>query len=381
VFDVGVENSFDFLSAEYAELFGNSVATAFQHPLWLDRLYRRLVPSAAAEPLIVVVRSRGDGSLAMVLPLVRQRHGIMRVVEFADLRVSDYAAPVCDAPTFDRIARDQAACGQLRRALKPLDLLRVQKLREGAPALERLFGARGPSSMGMSAHAVALRGPFEEWRSEHIDRSYRKELDKKARQLWRKGNVRFACCDESGLIEQTFYSMREYRRPRFEGRGDGDLLQKPAYFDFYLDVALSGRGALARTYTLLMDQRPIAGVMALADRGRLLVILGGFDHAGFKNQSIGALMFEAIARDCIERGEKELDFTIGDEAYKRLFGSRPVPMFTITQAGSPLGSLASLAIEQVPWVKKVARRLMQKQRPKAVAVAPVTPPAEASHKA
>lgn len=380
MFDVGVENSFDFLSAEYAELFGNSVATAFQHPLWLHRLYGTLAPSAGAEPLIVVVRLRADGKLAMVLPLVRQRHGIMRVVEFADLRVSDYAAPICDAATFDRIARDQAACERIHQALKPFDLLRVQKLRQGTPALERLFGARGRSSMGMSAHGVALRGPYDAWRAEHIDRSYRKELDKKSRQLHRKGDVRFVSCNDSDVIKQTFYSMREYRRPRFEGRGDGDLLQKPAYFDFYLDVALSGHGTLTRTYTLLMDERPIAGVMGLADRGRLLVILGGFDHAGFKNQSIGALTFEAIARDCIERGEKELDFTIGDEAYKRLFGSQPVPMFTVSRAGSPLGSLASLALEQAPWVKNVARRLVHK-RPNGAPVTPVSPPAEASHNA
>ena len=84
-------------------------------PLWLDRLYARLVPHVGAQPLIVTVRSRADGRLVMVLPLLRQRRGAMRVVEFADLRVSDYASPVCDEFTFARILRDQAACAEIAR--------------------------------------------------------------------------------------------------------------------------------------------------------------------------------------------------------------------------------------------------------------------------
>ncbi|MBN4669075.1 cellulose biosynthesis protein CelD, partial [Pandoraea nosoerga] len=41
-FDVCIDDAFDFLSEEYATLFEGSDATAFQHPLWLDSLYRKL---------------------------------------------------------------------------------------------------------------------------------------------------------------------------------------------------------------------------------------------------------------------------------------------------------------------------------------------------
>ena len=361
MFSVGVENAFNFLSQDYAELFGRSCATPFQHPLWLDRLYAALVPSAGVEPLVVVVRHRSDGRLAMVLPLVRQRHGIMRVIEFADLRVSDYASPVCTEATFALILRDAAACDQIRNALKPFDLLRIKKLKDGSLPIERLLDAPARSSMAMSAHATVLRAPFSQWRADNLNASYCKELDKKSRQLHRKGEVRFECTDDPELIRSTFHSMRDYRRPRFQERGDGDLLQKFDYFDFYLDIAVRGKGVLSRTYTMFMDGRPIAGVMGLAHNGEFLVILGGFDHAGYKSQSIGALMFQAVARDCVERGDTVLDFTIGDEAYKRLFGARPSRMWMVSRAGSAMGSLAGFVVEQVPWVKSMARRLVDKK--------------------
>ena len=50
VFQISVENAFDFLSPEYADLFSRSDATVFQHPFWLDRLYARLVPYRNAKP-------------------------------------------------------------------------------------------------------------------------------------------------------------------------------------------------------------------------------------------------------------------------------------------------------------------------------------------
>jgi CelD/BcsL family acetyltransferase involved in cellulose biosynthesis len=355
VFLVQAERSFHFLSAEYAELFSRSHATAFQNPLWLDRLYGRLVPHVGAQPLVVTVRARADGRLVMVLPLLRQRRGAMRVVEFADLRVSDYASPVCDELTFARILRDKAACQEIRQALMPYDLIRVQKMVDGSMALEQLLDVKSRTSMKMNAYAVALAGPFPRWRDINISRSYSKELDKKARQLRRKGEVRFECSADPEAIKSTFHAMREYRRTRFQ---DDDLLQKNPYFEFYVDTAIAGaRAGLSRTYTLFLDGQPIAGVWGLLHKREFLVILGGFDLAGYKNCSIGSLMFEQVARDCIERGDTSLDFTIGDEPYKQLFGARPTSMWMITRSGSSLGSIANFVVDQLPWAKRLAKRI------------------------
>jgi CelD/BcsL family acetyltransferase involved in cellulose biosynthesis len=367
VFDIKVKNFFNFRSDEYADLFANSGATPFQHPLWLDRLYATLAPQLGAEPLVIVVRSSANGRLRMILPLLRQRRALMSVVEFADLGVSDYAAPVCDDEIFELILRDEAACREIRNALKPYDLLRFQKLRGNTRCIEQLLSVPPAISMNMSAHVATLQHSYPEWRANSIGPSYRKELDKKRRQLHRKGRVLFECSSSADAIKSTLESMRQYRLPRFQHAGDRDLLQQPLYFGFYLDVALSGAAAgLARTYTLSMDGRTIAGVMGLAHRGQFLVLLGGFDHASFKNQSIGALMFEDVAHDCIARGDTVLDFTIGDEPYKQLFGAQPIEMWMFTKTGSQLGFLASFVVAQVPGAKKVVKRFIER-RPTAIA--------------
>jgi CelD/BcsL family acetyltransferase involved in cellulose biosynthesis len=362
LFEVSVNNSFNFLSAEYAELYRRSVATAFQHPAWLAALYSKLLIHNGAEALIVVVRFKSDGSLAMVLPLVRRRYAILRVVEFADLRVSDYASPVADAATFSQILADAATGAQIRRALKPYDLLRISKLAEHSLPIEALLDIGQRDGMGMNAYATSLDGSFDNWRQSRLTASYRKELDKKLRQLHRRGDVRFACVADPVAIETAFDAMRAFRRIRFEDRGGGELLQISPYFDFYRGLAQDPDGGLTRTYTFTLEGRPIAIVLGLARQNSFLIIMTGFDHAGFKNQSIGSLMFEHVARDCIERGETVLDFTIGDEPYKLTFGANPRPMWQVTRAGSPQGWLIRLALENLPAAKSLARRLFHPTR-------------------
>src|SRR6478736_10235266 len=136
-FDIAIEQGFDFLSPDYAALFDNSAATAFQHPLWLDILYTRLASHAGATPLVVVARHRATSALALVLPLLRVRRGPIRTVEFADLRVSDYLAPVCTAETFSDLLQDEKACEEIRRLVRPFDLLRIPKLPDGKFPIEQ----------------------------------------------------------------------------------------------------------------------------------------------------------------------------------------------------------------------------------------------------
>ncbi|MFB9263808.1 GNAT family N-acetyltransferase [Bradyrhizobium erythrophlei] len=369
-FDVSIDNAFDFLSQEYAELFDNSAATAFQHPLWLDRLYNKLAPSAAAKPLVVVVRYRATGALAMVLPLVRVRRGPIRAIEFADLRVSDYHVPVCSADVFSDLLRDERACRDIRRLIRPFDLLRMNKLPDGRLPIEALLGAPRRTSMGTNAYSTVLTTPFEQWRAGALDRSYQKELAKKLRQLQKKGALDFACCDDKTSILDALEVMKGFRGPRFQAQGDGDLLQRPEYFDFYSDVAIRGLGSLARLYVMKMDGNVIAAVLGLCHSGNFLVIMSAFDIAGYKSQSIGALTFEQAARDCIERGDQILDFTIGDEPYKKLFGAQPSPMWTVTQAGSAAGSLALFALRQAPWIKPAAKKMTELRLPQSRASSP-----------
>ncbi|TIX07427.1 MAG: cellulose biosynthesis protein CelD, partial [Mesorhizobium sp.] len=138
--------------------------------------------------------------------------------------------------------------------LRPYDLLRIGKLADRSLAMERLFGIAKRESMGMSAYSSKLEPTFASWREHQLNQSYRKELDKKSRQLGRMGEARFECAQNIDTIRTTFDALKIYRGKRFDGsNGPADLLQQQSYFDFYLAVAAEGCDGFARTYTFWMN--------------------------------------------------------------------------------------------------------------------------------
>lgn len=202
-----------------------------------------------------------------------------------------------------------------------------------------------------------MTAPFEQWQANALNPSYRKELAKKWRQLQKKGALTFSCCTDSASIMEAMEAMKKFRGPRFQAQGDGDLLQRPEYFDFYSDVALRGLGSFVRLYVMKIDGNVIATVLGLSHRDSFLILMTAFDIAGYKSQSIGSLTFERVAKACIDRGDLVLDFTIGDEPYKKLFGGRPSPISSVTQAGSAAGAVAMFALKQAPWIKQAVKRM------------------------
>jgi CelD/BcsL family acetyltransferase involved in cellulose biosynthesis len=360
VFEIRLENSLNFASDEYRALFERSRATAFQHPLWLDRLYRLLAPAEGATPLVVTARRRDDGRLCLVLPLMRRRRRGLRIVEFADLEISDYAAPICEDAALQALAEDARARDRILSLLKPFDLLRIKKVCDGARNLDRLFTGARCEAMDVSAHATALFAPFAEWRAARMPPSFAKESAKKRRQMERLGAFTFERLQAPDAIEDLLRDLQRFRGQRFPD----DYLARKSYFDFYLSVALAGaRDGFARAYQTSLDGRRLSGAWGICHQGRFLVLVSGFDATAYPKRSIGALTFEDVASDCIAQQDAVLDFTIGDEHYKRLFGTEPAALWMISACGTSLGLVAD----------RIAARMVRAQPPGHGAPLPAEP--------
>ena len=357
MFEVALHSEFDFLGAEYRALFESARVTAFQHPLWLDRIYKRLVPHAGADPLIVTVRAHNDGRLVSVLPLLRRKSGGLKIVEYADLGVSDYVTPIYAPEDQDTLAQDSRCSEDIRRALIPFDLIRIIKIRDDGPLFSDAFGPMSRSFMRFSAHETRLFAPFSDWRAERLDDKFTRFLDRKRRQLCKKGQLSFRCVTDASEMDTAFDKLREYRGARFQDMNRRDILQERTFYEFYLDAANSGHDCgLSRTHMLCLDGEPIATHFGLAHKGTLYFLLVGFNLAEYRNQSVGLLIVENLAADCIARGETILDLTIGDEPYKWNFGTKPTRISCAWYGEGLLGSVASATIEYGGRAKRLARR-------------------------
>src|SRR5882757_6587803 len=107
-------------------------STPFQHPQWLDAWSGAFAGVDGVEPLIAVITDAATGEQAVLLPLIRRLQKGIRIVEFADLDLTDYNAPLLggaaprDAKAARALWRDLKAA--LRRLPGGADLMRLRKM-------------------------------------------------------------------------------------------------------------------------------------------------------------------------------------------------------------------------------------------------------------
>lgn len=343
---------FDFRSAEYEQLFAHSSATAFQHPIWLDRVHAHLVLPSGAEPVTVTARSRADNKLRVVVPLVRRRAGPVAMVEYGDMGVSDYNAPIVDLSMDSRLGDVPDIEERLRDAIRPALLGRLQKMRGDTLETLALRHVLPCDFMGFHSHEVRLYAPFSAWRDDVLGRSLVRFLDRKRRALAKMGAIEYTELTDAHSIGDAFCALRSFR----ENRLANDLLKNERYFEFYKDVAAQGQeSGFARTQLLTCGGKDAAIVFGLSHGGRFHLLLTGFNMEAFRNVSAGKLIMEHSIEAAIERGETVYDFTIGDEAYKTEFGTHALPMYTAWIGPGPIAALASKASEALSQLKRIKR--------------------------
>ncbi len=334
------EDDFDFLSSEYADLHSRSGATPFQHPVWVTALYEELAPRLNARKRVVTVRQE-DGRLAVVLPLVQRRRGILRLIEFADLGVNDYAAPVLD-PAAPDLPQNDGVARQIRRALGRFDLLRIERVPDTPDVLLALIAGASASRHHYDTHLMDLAPTFEEWRG-RLDPAFVRHVERKYKRLRPKGERRLRLVDDVEEVDALMSRMQEFRAARFAERRGVDLVQEPDCFRFYCRVArdsiAAGPGRLA---VLEVGNEPVAVAFDVIDRDRELFLLVGYDVGRLRNYSLGLLIVDELVRDAIGRGQAHFDLTVGDESYKADFGARPRPVFEIRVQKTLLGRAAVL---------------------------------------
>lgn len=334
--EFSVVPKFNFLSPEFAELYGRADATAFQHPIWLDRVFGRLASDHPTE--ILVGRTQAGGRLVLVLPMIRRQLGFLSVRDAADLNVSDYGAFVVDQAT----GSNPAFVKQILDALRELTLVRVRKVRDSGIGFPLGDLCVGTNDMGFKAHEVELAQPIGNWQSRILKPDFERFLKRKRKRLAAKGKITFEEVGDPARIKVAFEGMRQFRRSRWTN----DLLADSKHFEFYLDVAVAGHETgFARTYVLSVDDAIVSVVFGIWHQSRFSFLLSGFDGEIFRNFSTGMLLIENIIEDCIRRADNCFDLTIGDEEYKQKFATRSVPMHVFWFGKRPWTSLAPLALD------------------------------------
>lgn len=349
------ETAFDFNSSEYASLYVDSHATAFQAPLWLAGIHEVVMPSIGAEPVTIAGRSR-DGRLVLLVPLMRRWHRGLRRVEFAGSELCDYQRPVYRPSETTFLQKDDTLAQRIASYIVPCDLISLDKLDGNDPVLRALFPGARQAAMRVGTYPSVLGPEWGRWRSSNIDPDFRRYLDRKRRRLGRSGKLQFCHVDEENELSRVFETSRRFRASRFEELGASDITAHDGVFRFYQKTAIEGANkGVACTFCLYVDKHPIAIIFGLRDHRTFWLVWAAFDTAQYRRHSVGLLATEDAIQRCIGMGLSTFDFTIGDHPYKIQFGGIKKPLFEWHIPRSVRGHIGVMGIEVVREAKRILR--------------------------
>lgn len=305
--------------------------TAFQHGYWLGAWYEAFHGVA---PLIAVITDAATGKdIAMVPMFSHTRRGI-RVVEFADLGVSDNNAPIlaCDA-SFDA-AGAQAISAALVDGLRALpdrfDLLRLKKMPGyvgGKPNPLVSLGRLG--SCSLNGNLVLTGDDYADYQAS----IKRMQMPRCWRVFSRHAGARFEIATDIARAGELLDVMDAQQQERMQKLGSRFVLNDEAHARFYREVARQGVAeGYAVISALVCDEGIVATTLGVRHGATYYLLRIG--HAGkqWTSCSPGLLVTERTVAALHAQGVRRFDLSIGNHDYKRRFGAEPVPLTDVSVA-------------------------------------------------
>jgi CelD/BcsL family acetyltransferase involved in cellulose biosynthesis len=316
--------------------------TPFQDFRWLGAWYGAFTE---VEPVIAVITDARTLELVALLPLVRRARRSARIIEFADLDLTDYNAPLL-GPAAPRDAAGAQAMWQdllagLARMQGGADLIRLRKLPrdlDGRPNPLALLEGTGRSAV--NGNLVTIGDDFDAWRHS-LGRNARKGFLKSWRAFSRDPKARFESITDPDEASRVMAAMEVQQGARMQALGLRYSLNDQAYAAFYRELlAANLNNGYAVLTALTVGEEVVATLLGIRNGSRYVMVR--FSNAGEKwaSCSPGLLVIERTMEALHADGVRNFDFGTGNYAYKRKFGVTQLPLLNITKAlgwrGKPL---------------------------------------------
>jgi CelD/BcsL family acetyltransferase involved in cellulose biosynthesis len=343
---------------------GNA-ATPFQDGRWLGTWYRSFAGCDNVEPVIALVTEAATSERVMLLPLIRRSRNGIRQIEFADLDLTDYNAPLLGPAAPRDAATARLVWRHVVKALKRLpggaDLIRFRKLPielAGQPNPLALLDGKGRCAV--NGNIVTIGDDVDAWRRS-LGRNARKGFVKSWRAFMRNPQAGFGIVTDPAEAMRVLAAMEAQQGARMQHLGLNYTLNDKAYAAFYRELAAANlRDGYAVLSTLTVGEEVVATLLGIRNGSRYVMVR--FSNAGEKwaNCSPGLLVIERTIAALHAEGVRCFDFGTGNYAYKRKFGVTRLPLLNVTKAlswrGKPL-ALRDRIVSELRHYPRLAARI------------------------
>ncbi|WP_045836259.1 GNAT family N-acetyltransferase [Hyphomicrobium sp. 99] len=332
--DISVEiaSSWDAISERWQVLELEAYASPFQTAHWIGNWYETLGSTDAVEPLIVSVVEKSSGRDLMMIPLVRRSENGVKHIEFADLWVTDYNAPLLRSGYNFHGRFEREIWPAILAALPPADLLTLRKMPVSlGSAMNPLTTLSSVASSDLTGHIVDLGEDWEAYLST-LSKSARRELRRRANKFANEhgGKLHRITTPDEALAALDV--LQTQQSSRLAARGAKHVFDNPIYQELYRRQLLRGlTTGHAIMFVLMAETEIVATFLALNNKGHCtLVRMSQSQDLTWKPLGLGKMIIYQALEALHVEGCRTFDLSIGSNRYKSEFGVSPIPMAELT---------------------------------------------------
>jgi CelD/BcsL family acetyltransferase involved in cellulose biosynthesis len=339
--------------------------TTFQHSHWLGAWYQAF---HAASPLVAIVSDAATGRPIALVPLIRRVQRGLRIVEFADLGLTDYNAPILspEAPGDVMQARvlGRALLAGLRRLPEGVDLIRMQKMPPnvgGKPNPLVSLGRIG--SCSLNGNLIVVGDDFDAYRA----KIKRMQMSRCWRVFNRNPGAEFRIITNVGEALKLLDTMDAQQHERMKQRGIRFVLDDDCHARFYRDIVSRGVAeGFAIVSALVCDDGLVATSLGIREGTNYSLLRTSYAGKRWSGCSPGLLVVERTMAALHQQGVRQFDLSIGNYDYKRRFGAAQFPLTDVSVALSWRGmpyALRDHAVQHLrrhPWLAERVGRAFGK---------------------
>jgi CelD/BcsL family acetyltransferase involved in cellulose biosynthesis len=350
----GVERScaWQTIKPDWDKVYCAGEPTVFQSTRWLTGWYESLAGQTDIEPLLLTVRNLRTGLVALYLPLLKHTVNGVRIVEFADLDLTGYNAPLL-GPAAPREPETVAAMWRdlrwaLRRLPGGIDLVRLRKMPVD------LNGTPNPFAAIKSARASSLKGNIITT-GDNLD-AYRfsirqMQLARSWRVFTRNANAAFRIITDKEEALSMLDIMEAQQAKRNRCLGLKSVLDDKVRAAFYRNLIASGVDDGYVVMSALTSGEEVVATAFGIRQGEYYAVLR-ISNAGerWSNCSPGRLVLDRTIAALHKEGVRQFDLSVGNDELKRRFGAVKVQLAEVTAAISLRGLPLVMREQAARWL-------------------------------
>ncbi|MDG1937275.1 MAG: GNAT family N-acetyltransferase [Pseudomonadales bacterium] len=327
--------------------------TPFQSPLWFAAWYATIGAQQNITCLPVELQDE-SGAFFAAVPLIMKRDKGLKIIEFADLGVTDYNAIFFVGNARSEHYDPLVIIAAIKQSLPFADLINLKKMPPKMGMLENpLVKHPQAQKSELNTNFLLFPGSWEDYQRKILKKKFRMDLERSWRVFERDGsNARFEVISNIDEALDLFSQLEDMQSQRMQQKGKKYILDQHEYHAFYKKVLRGGLADGEVLFTVLKsDEDVVAALYGIKNQSSYAMLRLAQAPSGWSHCSPGKLIIEKTMQWLHERGLAYFDFTTGDYAYKNNFGVEVNSLFELELPLSMRGRRILLRKQSISCIK------------------------------